>query len=168
MSKKRNLSPYSREKKIFPETSPTDKKGIISTESILKSLDMLTAAQKQKTREILNKIEVSDVIGFNETGELTVNKNSTKIALSTFLYNLQQPNKNLSDPAYSLVSKELQLNPILVPTKNAKSILNPLTETMKKTGKRKASSPTFWDASDEEFEENTKDETSSSITWTTL
>ena len=38
--------------KTFPETSPTDKKEIISTESIFKSLDMLTAAQKQKTREI--------------------------------------------------------------------------------------------------------------------
>ena len=94
--------------KTFPETSPTDKKEIKAIESILKSLDMLTAAQKQKTREILNKIEVSDVIDFNETGKLTVNKNSTKIALSTFLYNPQQPNKNLSDPTYSFVLKEIQ------------------------------------------------------------
>ena len=47
--------------------------------------------------------------------------------------------------------KELLLNPGLVPNKNAKSILNPLPGTTKKTGKRKASSPTFWDASDEEF-----------------
>ena len=124
--------------KTFPETSSTEKKENISNESILKSLDMLTAAQKQKTREILNKIEASDVIDFNETGELTVNKNSTKIALSTFLYNLQQPNKNLSDPAYSLVLKELQLNPGLVPNKNAKSILKPLTETTKKNWKEKS------------------------------
>ena len=48
--------------------------------------------------------------------------------------------------------KELQLNRGLVPNKNAKSILNPLPGASKKTGKRKASSPTFWDASDEEFE----------------
>ena len=129
---------------------------------------MLTAAQKQKTGKILNKIEASDVFGFNETGELTVNKKPTKIELSTFLYYLQQPNKSLSDPAYSLVLKELQLNPGLVPNKNAKSILNPLPGTTKKTGKRKASSLTFSHASDEEFEENTKDETSSSKTWTTL
>ena len=108
------------------------------------------------------------LVQLNEPGELTVNKNSTKILVSTFLYNLQQPNKILSDPAYSLVLKELQLNLGLVPNKNAKSILNPLPGTTKKTGKRKASSPTFWDASDEEFEENTKEETSSSKTWTTL
>ena len=113
-------------------------------------------------------MEASDIFDFNETGEWTVNKNSTKIALSTFLYNLQQPNKSLSDPACSLVLKERQLNPGLVPNKNAKKILNPLPETTKKTGKRKASSPTFWDASDEEFEENTRDETSSSKTWTTF
>ena len=92
--------------KTFPETSPTEKKEIISTESILNSLDMLTVAQTQKTRQILNKIEVSDVIDFNETGELTVNKMSTKIALSTFFYNLKQPNKSLSDPTYSLVLKD--------------------------------------------------------------
>ena len=128
---------------------------------------MLTAAQKQKTREILNKIEASDVFDFNETGELTVNKISTKIALSTCLHNLQQPNKSLSDPAYSLVLKELQLNPGLVPNKNDKRILNPLPETTKKTGTRKPSSQTLWEASDDEFEENTKDETSSSKTRTT-
>ena len=45
---------------------------------------MLTEAQKQKTGEVLNKIEASDVIGVSETGEVTVNRNSTKIALSTF------------------------------------------------------------------------------------
>ena len=104
---------------------------------------MLTAAQKQQTREFLNKIEVSDVIDFNETGELTVNKNPTKFALSTFLYDLQQPNKSLSNPTYSLVLKELQLNPGLDPNKNAQSNLNPLPGTTRKTGKRKASSPTF-------------------------
>ena len=67
----------------FTETSPVDKKEI-TNQIILMSLDMLTAAQKQKTREILNKAEASDVIDFNETGELTVNTNSTKFSLSTF------------------------------------------------------------------------------------
>ena len=66
-----------------------------------------------------------------------MNKNSTKIALSTFLYNLQQPNKCLSDPASSLVLKELQLNPGLVPNKNAKNILNRLPGTTKKNWKKK-------------------------------
>ena len=60
-----------------------DKK--ILTKKILKSLDTMTATQKQKTREILNKIEASDVIEFNETGDLTVNTNWTKNSISTFL-----------------------------------------------------------------------------------
>ena len=63
---------------------------------------MLTATHKQKTRENLIKVEASDVIDFKETGELTVNRNSTKISLSTF-YNLQQPKKHLIDPPYSIV-----------------------------------------------------------------
>ena len=99
---------------------------------------MLTAALKQKTREISNKNQASDVNDFNETVDLTVNKNSTKIALSTFLYNLQQPNKPLSDSGYSLVLKEVQLNPGLVPNNNAKSILKPLPETTKKNWKEKS------------------------------
>ena len=43
-----------------------------------------------------------------------------------------------------------------------------MIETTKITGERKASSPTFWDASDKEFEENTEDETSNLETWTNL
>ena len=125
---------------------------------------MLTAAQKQKTKEILNKIEVSDVIDFNETGQLTVNKNSTKIAAFNISLQPTAAKQKFERSCVSLVLKELQLNPGLVPNKNAKSILNPLPGTTKKTGKGKASSPTFWVVSDDEFEGNTKDETSSSKT----
>ena len=72
---------------------------------------MLTVAQKQRTRESLNKIESSDANNFDETGEITVNKISIKNLLSIFLYNLQQPNKNLADSSYSIVLKESMLNP---------------------------------------------------------
>ena len=68
----------------FPDPSTVEKKEKTSKENILKSLDMLTAAQKQRTREILNKIESSETIDFDETGDITVNKISTKISLSTF------------------------------------------------------------------------------------
>ena len=50
-----------------------------TNKTVLKSLDMLTAAQKQKSREILSIIEDSVAVDFNDTGEITVNKNSTKI-----------------------------------------------------------------------------------------
>ena len=66
---------------------------------------MLTAAQNQRTREILNKFESSKTIDFDETGDITVNKISTKITLSTILYSLRQPNKNLTDPSYSIILK---------------------------------------------------------------
>lgn len=149
--------------KTFPDPSTVEKKEKISNENILKSLDMLTAAQKQRAREILNKIESSEAIDFNETGEITVNKISTKISLSTFLYNLQQPNKNLTDPSYSIILKELMLNPNLVPNRNAKNILNPST-----TRKRAEPTRDESDASDEESQEIAKSKASGSKKWTTL
>ena len=87
--------------KALTGTSPLDKK--IADKNILKSINMLTAAQKQKTREILKRVEASQLICCNETGELNVNKNSTKNTLSTILNNLQQPNKDLKDLAFSIV-----------------------------------------------------------------
>ena len=124
---------------------------------------MLTAAQKQRTREILNKIESSETIDLDETGDFTVNKISTKISLSTFLYNLQQPNKNLTDPSYSIILKELMVNPNLVPNRNAKNILNPST-----TRKRAEPTRDESDASNEESEETAKSTASGSKIWTTL
>ena len=146
----------------FPDPSTVEKKEKTSKENILKSLDMLTAAQKQRTREILNKIESSETIDFDETGDITVNKISTKISLSTFLYNLQQPNKNLTDPSYSIILKELMVNPNLVPNRNAKNILNPST--------RKRAEPTRdeSDACNEESEEIAKSKASGSKIWTSL
>ena len=149
--------------KTFPDPSTIEKKEKTSKENVLKSLDMLTAAQKQKTREILNKIESSEEVDFNETGEITVNKISTKISISTFLYNLQQPNKNLTDPAYSIILKELKLNPNLVPNRKAKTILNPSV-----TRKRAEPTQDESDASDKESEEITKSKTLGSKIWTTL
>ena len=147
----------------FPDPSTVEKKEKTSKENILKSLDMLTAAQKQRTREILNKIESSETIDFDETGDITVNKISTKISLSTFLYNLQQPNKNLTDPSYSIILKELMVNPNLVPNRNAKNILNPST-----TKKRAEPTRDESDASNEESEEIAKSKASGSKIWTSL
>ena len=147
----------------FPDPSTVEKKEKTSKENILKSLDMLTAAQKQRTREILNKIESSEKIDFDETGDITVNKISTKISLSTFLYNLQQPNKNLTDPSYSIILKELMVNPNLVPNRNAKNILNPST-----TRKRAEPTRDESDASNEESEEIAKSKASGSKIWTSL
>ena len=147
----------------FPDPSTVEKKEKTSKENILKSLDMLTAAQKQRTREILNKIESSETIDFDETGDITVNKISTKISLSTFLYNLQQPNKNLTDPSYSIILKELMVNPNLVPNRNAKNILNPST-----TRKRAEPTRDESDASNEESEEIAKSKASGSKIWTSL
>ena len=147
----------------FPDPSTVEKKEKTSKENILKSLDMLTAAQKQRTREILNKIESSQTIDFDETGDITVNKISTKISLSTFLYNLQQPNKNLTDPSYSIILKELMVNPNLVPNRNAKNILNPST-----TRKRAEPTRDESDASNEESEEIAKSKASGSKIWTSL
>ena len=149
--------------KTFPDPSTVEKKEKTSKENILKSLDMLTAAQKQRTREILNKIESSETIDFHETGDITVNKISTKISLSTFLYNLQQPNKNLTDPSYSIILKELIVNPNLVPKRNAKNDLNP-----SKTRKRAEPTRDESDASNEESEETAKSKASGSKIWTTL
>ena len=147
----------------FPDPSTVEKKEKTSKENILKSLDMLTAAQKQRTREILNKIESSETIDFDETGDITVNKISTKISLSTFLYNLQQPNKNLTDPSYSIILKELMVNPNLVRNRNAKNILNPST-----TRKRAEPTRDESDASNEESEEIAKSKASGSKIWTSL
>ena len=147
----------------FPDPSTVEKKEKTSKEKILKSLDMLTAAQKQRTRETLNKIESSETIDFDETGDITVNKISTKISLSTFLYNLQQPNKNLTDPSYSIILKELMVNPNLVPNRNAKNILNPST-----TRKRAEPTRDESDASNEESEEIAKSKASGSKIWTSL
>ena len=147
----------------FPDPSTVEKKEKTSKENILKSLDMLTAAQKQRTREILNKIESSETIDFDETGDITVNKISTKISLSTFLYNLQQLNKNLTDPSYSIILKELMVNPNLVPNRNAKNILNPST-----TRKRAEPTRDESDASNEESEEIAKSKASGSKIWTSL
>ena len=147
----------------FPDPSTVEKKEKTSKENILKSLDMLTAAQKQRTREILNKIESSETIDFDETGDITVNKISTKISLPTFLYNLQQPNKNLTDPSYSIILKELMVNPNLVPNRNAKNILNPST-----TRKRAEPTRDESDASNEESEEIAKSKASGSKIWTSL
>ena len=147
----------------FPDPSTVEKKEKTSKENILKSLDMLTAAQKQRTREILNKIESSETIDFDETGDITVNKISTKISLSTFLYNLQQPNKNITDPSYSIILKELMVNPNLVPNRNAKNILNPST-----TRKRAEPTRDESDASNEESEEIAKSKASGSKIWTSL
>ena len=147
----------------FPDPSTVEKKEKTSKENILKSLDMLTAAQKQRTREILNKIESSETIDFDETGDITVNKISTKISISTFLYNLQQPNKNLTDPSYSIILKELMVNPNLVPNRNAKNILNPST-----TRKRAEPTRDKSDASNEESEEIAKSKASGSKIWTSL
>ena len=149
--------------KTFPDPSTVDKKEKTIKENILKSLDMLTAAQKQRTREILNRIESSETIDFDETCDITVNKISTKISLSTFLYNLQQPNKNLTDPSYSIILKELMVNPNLVPNRNAKNILNPST-----TRKRAEPTRDESDASNEESEEAANSKASGSKTWTTL
>ena len=116
--------------KTFLDPSTVEKKEKTSKENILKSLDMLTAAEKQRTqrtKEILNKTESSETSDFDETGDITVNKISTKISPSTFLYNLQQPNKNLTDLSYYTILKELMVNPNLVPNRNAKNILNPST-----------------------------------------
>ena len=147
----------------FPDPSTVEKKEKTSKENILKSLDMLTAAQKQRTREILNKIESSETIDFDETGDITVNKISTKISLSTFLYNLQQPNKNLTDRSYSIILKELMVNPNLVPNRNAENILNPST-----TRKRAEPTRDESDASNEESEEIAKSKASGSKIWTSL
>ena len=164
---KKSTSVKERRKILLTSKGPKWKEGKYIKRKCFEVARYVNSGPETKTREILNKNEASDVFDFNETGELTVNKISTKIALSTCLHNLQQPNKSLSDPAYSLVLKEVQLNPGLVPNKNDRRFLNPLPETTKKTGTRKASSQTLWEASDDEFEENTKDETSSSKTRTT-
>ena len=125
---------------------------------------MLTPAQKQTTRELLNKIESSETMNFDETGDITVNKIITKISLSTFLYNLPQPNKNLTDPSYSIILKELMVNPNLVPNRTAKNILNPSTTRKRAEPTRDESS----DASNEESEEIAKSKASGSKIWTTL
>ena len=149
--------------KTFPDPSTLEKKEKTSEGNILKSLDMLTAAQKQRTREILNKIESSETIDFDEIGVITVNKISTNILPSTFLYILQQPNKNLTDPSYSIILKELMINPNLVPNRNAKNILNPST-----TRKRAEPTPDESDVSNEESEEFAKSKASGSKIWTTF
>ena len=46
---------------------------------------MLTAAQKQKTKDGLDRIEASHVNDFNESGEIPMNKNSTGDSLSLLL-----------------------------------------------------------------------------------
>ena len=151
--------------KTFTETSPVDENEKIANENLLRSRYPDSGPETKKTTDISSKIEASAVIDFIEIGESTVDTNSTKISLSTYLYNLQQPTKNLKDPAYSIVSEELQLKPDLIPSKNTKKILNRSLET---TRKRKDHSPNFWHASDEESEENYKGKVSGSKTWTTL
>ena len=47
-------------------------------------MDMLTAAQKQKSREILSKFEDSDTVDFNDTGEITGNKTQRKLPSQHF------------------------------------------------------------------------------------
>ena len=61
-----------------------------------------------------------------------MNTTSTKLTLSRYLYNIQQRNKKLKDPAYSIVLKQLQSNPNLVPNRNAKKFLNPTLETTRR------------------------------------
>ena len=79
--------------KTFPDPSTVEKTEKTSRKNILKSLDMLTAAQKQRTREILNKIESSETIDFDETGDNTVNKISTKFRSQHFFIICSNPTK---------------------------------------------------------------------------
>ena len=80
-----------------------------TTETVLESLDMLIAAQKQKI-EIFNIIEDSDTVDFNDYGELTVNKNLPKLPSQHFSTTYYNQTKNV----------KLKLNIYLVPNKTAK------------------------------------------------
>ena len=161
LNKNQYLRLCSKEKR---STKPLQwSKGKIASENKLKSLDKQTATQKQKTKESLRKNGASDVIDFNETGELTANTNSTKVSLSQILYNLQQPNKKI--PRIPLFFERITVKPRFGTKEKRQKKLNPTLET---TRKGKDHSPKFWRASDEESEEHTKGKASGSKMWTTL
>ena len=152
--------------KQYPEAEENEKN--ISNENILSSIDMLNRSQKERSKEILKKIESSDIIGFNKEGKITINKTATTVPLSIFLYDLQQPRKTITDSTYRIILDHLKLDPSLVSNTSAKKVLqshSPLPEIIQPK-RRKQRERTPSDASNEEPETNIKKQTGSSKPWT--
>ena len=142
----------------------------VSVEKILSSIDMLNRSQKDSSREILKKIENSDVIGFNSEGKITINKTATQVPVSIFLYDLQQPRKTISDSTYRIILEQLKPDQSLVSNVAAKNFLQSNDPTPKKsrTKKRKQAEKTSPYASDQESEGVDQIKASSSKKWTTI
>ncbi len=97
------------------------------TNAVFESLQALSAAQSAKSRNIFNRIMQHSNVHIDTDGKITLHGTPTRIHASSFLYNLQQPMKKLTESErndYNSILSELQLPDHLVPNKIAKALIH--------------------------------------------
>ena len=97
---------------------------------------MLAPAKFTRTEKFVNLIKESKKIVKDQTENLIVDGTATGINVPTFLYDLQQPTKKLSNPDYIKVLEVLNLKKDLAINSNAKFAIRKITERVAKQKKK--------------------------------
>ena len=135
--KSKPLSLLQRLKKPEPAEESTQTKPETSTQQVqtdevmwktklMQQLQSLKEHQLAKSKQILTEIEQSNNVGINQNGQILYKDHLTKIPLSSFLYNLQQPNKRLENEYYKKILEEINIPEHLTANQQAKAILSSL------------------------------------------
>ena len=102
----------------------TKKPTVESFESIMKNVKLKEDHKIKRAEKVLDFILQSNQITIGEESQLIyIDNKPTDVNVSSFLYNLQQPTKNIDHEAYSRILLLLRLEPDLVSNTYAKQIL---------------------------------------------
>lgn len=91
--------------------------------TIFDQLSMLKDVQLKKSAMIFEKIVNNPTVSVDNDGIILINNNSTGLEAATFLYNLQQSNKNIDEEIYKIVIELLQLPEHIVSNRHARQII---------------------------------------------
>lgn len=95
--------------------------------SILSQLRIMPKAKNEKAKQVLNVISQSNTISIDSENNLMENGQKTNFDVVQFLYDLQQPTKNVEK--YRSIIRSLNLEPKLVMNSKAKQILKRTDES---------------------------------------
>lgn len=98
-------------------------------ETVFDQLKTLKAAQLTRSEYIFETLIKNSRVSIDNNGGILIDGTSTGVNASTFLYNLQQPTKNIEIPLYTNIITQLNIPEHLVPNTNAKKIIQTVGKT---------------------------------------
>ena len=116
------------------ETTDPTELSKVHADKILKNLTILVPSKFTRTEKIVIKESKKVVIGENEN--FIVDGTATGINVPTFLYDLQQPNKNINNPDYFKILEALNIKEDLVINGNAKIAIRKRPQRVTKQKKK--------------------------------